>query len=70
MRSAVWLTIKESKSSFAIEHEQDQSARTGLGRLVTPEEVADAVLFLSSPRASYISGSILSIDGATTPMMV
>lgn len=27
MRSAVWLTIKESKSSFAIEHEQDQMAR-------------------------------------------
>jgi NAD(P)-dependent dehydrogenase (short-subunit alcohol dehydrogenase family) len=32
--------------------------------------VADAVLFLSSPRASYISGAILSIDGATTPMVV
>ncbi|MFC4346120.1 SDR family oxidoreductase [Cupriavidus numazuensis] len=46
------------------------NARTGLGRLATPEEVADAVLFLTSPRASYIPGSILSIDGATTPMVV
>ncbi|EHP40909.1 short-chain dehydrogenase/reductase SDR [Cupriavidus basilensis OR16] len=46
------------------------NARTGLGRLATPEEVADAVLFLASARASYISGAILSVDGATTPMVV
>ena len=41
-----------------------------LGRLAKPEEVAAAVLFLSSPRASYISGAILSMDGAATPMVV
>lgn len=44
--------------------------RTGLGRLAKPEEIADAVLFLASARASYISGAILSIDGATTPFVV
>ncbi len=44
--------------------------RTGLGRLAAPEEIADAVLFLASARASYISGAILSIDGATTPIVV
>lgn len=44
--------------------------RTGLGRLAKPEEIADAVLFLASARAAYISGAILSIDGATTPMVV
>ena len=41
-----------------------------LGRLATPEEVAAAVVFLASPRASYISGAILSLDGASTPMVV
>ena len=35
-----------------------------LGRHGRPEEVADAVAFLVSPRASYISGSNLRIDGA------
>jgi NAD(P)-dependent dehydrogenase (short-subunit alcohol dehydrogenase family) len=29
-----------------------------------PEQVADAVAFLSSPAADYISGSVLTVDGA------
>jgi 3-oxoacyl-[acyl-carrier protein] reductase len=33
------------------------------GRMGTPEEVADAVVFLSSERASWITGSCLTVDG-------
>jgi NAD(P)-dependent dehydrogenase (short-subunit alcohol dehydrogenase family) len=34
-----------------------------LGRPASPDEVADLIVFLASPRAAYISGSIHTIDG-------
>ena len=34
-----------------------------LGRLGDPEDVAEAVAFLASDRASFITGQILSVDG-------
>ncbi|CAE6851312.1 SDR family NAD(P)-dependent oxidoreductase [Paraburkholderia domus] len=34
------------------------------GRLGTPEEVAAAVVFVASPRASWIAGAMLVVDGA------
>jgi NAD(P)-dependent dehydrogenase (short-subunit alcohol dehydrogenase family) len=41
-------------------------ARNPTGRMGTPQEVADAVVFLASPRASFITGTNLIIDGALT----
>jgi 3-oxoacyl-[acyl-carrier protein] reductase len=37
--------------------------RTPLGRLGMPEDVADAVVFLASERASFITGEILDVNG-------
>ena len=34
-----------------------------MGRFGTPEEVADAVAFLVSPQAGYITGNVISING-------
>ena len=37
--------------------------RTPLGRTGTPEEIAEAVSFLASDRAGFITGQILAVDG-------
>lgn len=37
--------------------------RTPMGRMAQPAEIADAIAFLASPRASYITGATLPVDG-------
>ena len=44
----------------------ERISRIALGRLGTPEDIANACSFLASDRASYISGHILGVDGCAS----
>ncbi len=51
-------------NSTSIEEEMHkQAAESPLKRLATPQEFANAAVFLVSPAASYITGTMLSVDG-------
>lgn len=45
---------------------EELTARQPLGRLGTPEEIAEAVAYLASDAASFVTGSVLVIDGGLT----
>ena len=42
------------------------AAQTAFARFARPEEVANAILFLASDEASYITGSVLMVDAGLT----
>jgi len=58
------IAAKASANGTSAEEEQAKVVHEiPLGRWAEPEEIADAVAFLSSPRSSFVLGSALAVDG-------
>lgn len=45
------------------EYTSRRTSRIPMGRFMNPEELANAVLFLCSPRSSYINGQVIAVTG-------
>jgi len=61
-KGGVWNAVEENNPELF----DTMMSRNPMGRMGTPEEVANAVVFLASPRASFVSGTNLIVDGALT----
>ena len=59
-KGGVWAMMEEQQPEFF----KSQIDLNPTGRMATPQEVANAVLFLASERASFVSGTNLVVDGA------
>ena len=65
--NAVAPGIIETEMAMAVSHYSEIKEKAiqqlPIRRLGIPQDVADAILFLSSERASYISGEVLHVTG-------
>jgi len=63
-RVAELMTARAAANKSTVEEEmKKQMAACPLGRMGSPEEFANAAVFLLSPAASYITGVMLNVDG-------
>jgi 3-oxoacyl-[acyl-carrier protein] reductase len=61
-KGGVWHVREQQQPDFF----KAALARNPMGRMGKPEEVADIVVFLASPRSSFIGGANVIIDGAAS----
>ncbi len=60
---SMWTPALRETAKEIPQHAEMLAARAKLGRLAEPEEVAEAAVWLCSPRASYVTGHTLVADG-------
>ena len=61
-KGGIWNTVEQN----APKRYQDTLARNPTGRMATPQEIANAAVFLASPASSFTTGSNLVVDGAVS----
>lgn len=58
----IWDTVKKNAPDFF----EQANSRNPMGRCATPQEIADAAVFLASPLSSYTTGVNLIVDGTVS----
>lgn len=66
-----WIMTEMAEDGFALAQDPERAktdalARHPVGRFGAPEDIANAVAWLASDQASYISGTCVTVDGGMT----
>lgn len=61
---------KKKNKRYEPQHSQQDKEQHPVGRVGTPEDIAEAALFLCSDKAGFITGQSLTIDGGMTVKMI
>jgi NAD(P)-dependent dehydrogenase (short-subunit alcohol dehydrogenase family) len=70
-RVAEGLAAEARLANISVDEARRRSVqRIPIGRMASPREIADAVLFLASAKASYITGVTLSMEGGQNPVVL
>ncbi|KOX27631.1 short-chain dehydrogenase [Saccharothrix sp. NRRL B-16348] len=59
-------TVTEGTQALAPEAVAESGRRSPLARTASPREIAEVIVFLASPRSSYVHGELIQADGGRT----